>query len=51
MDALVPVDAAGTRPDWNRATAVLLVIDLTNARPGDSGRVQISAAALRRALP
>ena len=51
ISELVPADApTGPRPDFRGATSLLLVIDLTNAKPGASGWVRISDAALARAV-
>jgi hypothetical protein len=48
LESLVPVGAASARPDWQRAASILLVVDLTNARPGSSGRFEVAQAALSR---
>ena len=46
---LRPLDQqAGAAPNSARATSLLLVVDLTNARPGDSGSFRISGLAFRR---
>jgi len=43
VDRLVPAErTAGPRPDAARARSILFVVDLTNARPGDSGELTIS---------
>ena len=41
-------DGPERRPDANRATSLLLVADLTNARPGDSGTVHLRNVRLAR---
>ena len=41
-------DGPPNRPDAVRATSLLFVVDLTNARPGDRGVVSISDLALSR---
>jgi hypothetical protein len=41
-------DGPPTRPDAIRATSLLFVVDLTNARPGDRGSIRLSDLALAR---
>ena len=41
VEHLRRVDGPLQRPDIRRATSVLFVVDLTNARPGDSGTVTL----------
>ena len=41
VEHLRRVDGPPQRPDIRRATSVLFVVDLTNARPGDSGKVTL----------
>jgi hypothetical protein len=36
------------RPDPRRATSLLFVVDLINARPGDSGKVTLRDVSLAR---
>lgn len=38
---LVAADGSAQRPDVRRATSLLFVVDLTNARPGTGGRVTV----------
>jgi hypothetical protein len=45
------VDGPATRPDLHRATSLLFVIDLTNARPGDAGAIQFNEVRLSRSAP
>ena len=42
---------AGRSPDFQQASSLLFVIDLTNANPGTAGKIQISDIALGRPLP
>jgi hypothetical protein len=46
LDRLLPAEPAASRPDFTSASSVLFVVDLTNARPGQSGRFEISNLAL-----
>jgi hypothetical protein len=46
VDRLVPAEAASTRPDFRAASSLLFVVDLTNARPGQTGRFDIANLAL-----
>jgi hypothetical protein len=48
VEHLGRVDGPPQRPDIRRATSVLFVIDLTNARPGDSGKVTLRDIVLTR---
>jgi hypothetical protein len=41
VDRLRRTDGPPTRPPLQRATSLLFVVDLTNARPGDSGTLHI----------
>lgn len=52
LSDFVPADgASGASPDFQQATSLLFVIDLTNANPGTAGKIQISDIALGRPLP
>jgi hypothetical protein len=42
------VSGSTPRPPLNNATSILLVVDLTNARPGSAGEFTISGVALRQ---
>ena len=42
--ALRRIEGPVQRPELSRASSMLLVVDLTNARPGDSGRVTVLRA-------
>jgi hypothetical protein len=49
---LAPMDPRDSQmPGTERAQAVLLVVDLTNAVPGDTGRVRIQNASLVQSVP
>jgi hypothetical protein len=49
LEDLVPAERDGlARPDATRATSVLFVVDLTNARPGSGGEVAILDPRLTR---
>jgi hypothetical protein len=48
VDDLRRVDGPAQRPDIGRASSLLFVVDLTNARPGDAGRVTFRDVALTR---
>jgi hypothetical protein len=41
LDQLRRADGAAERPPAERATSLLFVVDLTNARPGDAGKFQL----------
>jgi hypothetical protein len=41
VEKLRPADGAAPRPDVRRATSLLFVVDLTNARPGDRGTIWV----------
>jgi hypothetical protein len=46
LDRLLPAEPTSARPDFRSATSLLFVIDLTNARPGQTGRFEIANLAL-----
>ena len=46
VDALRRADGPASRPDPRRATSLLVVVDLTNAKPGETGRVELKNARL-----
>ena len=49
VDRLRPLDRqTGEAPDFGGPTALLLVVDLTNARPGDSNAIQVGDVGLIR---
>jgi hypothetical protein len=48
LDTFRRADGPPQRPDVRRATSVLFVIDLTNARPGEAGEFTIRDVALTR---
>jgi hypothetical protein len=48
VDSLHRADGPLQRPATRRATSVLLVVDLTNARPGDSGTLTLRDVFLTR---
>lgn len=49
VDRMRPLDRqTGKAPDSGGPTALLLVVDLTNARPGDSNTIQVEDVALIR---
>ena len=51
LSELVPADRpASSRPDFRQATSLLLVIDLTNARPGTSGWLRVSDVSFARGV-
>jgi hypothetical protein len=41
-------DGPAQRPDVRRATSLLFVVDLTNARPGAAGEITLGNVALTR---
>jgi len=49
LASLVPVDDRSVAPPPSAASSILFVVDLTNARPGQSGRFEISEVALSKA--
>jgi hypothetical protein len=51
VSELVPADGPdASRPDFRQATSLLLVIDLTNARPGASGWVRVTDVSFARGV-
>ena len=48
VESLRRADGPPARPAVQRATSLLFVVDLTNAIPGDSGRIEIADVALVR---
>ena len=46
LDRLLPAEPASTSPDFSTVSSLLFVVDLTNARPGQSGRFEVSNLAL-----
>ncbi len=48
VDSLHRADGPPQRPAIRRATSLLFVIDLTNARPGDAGALTLTAVSLTR---
>ena len=48
VDSLRRADGPLQRPDVRRATSLLFVVDLTNARPGDAGELTIQNVILAR---
>ena len=47
IDEMRPAEGTAPRPDAGRATSLLFVVDLTNAKPGDSGTVRLRDVTLR----
>jgi hypothetical protein len=51
VSELVPADGpAASRPDFRQATSLLLVVDLTNARPGAAGWVRVTDVSFARGV-
>ena len=48
IDDMRPAEGVAPRPDVRRATSLLFVVDLTNAKPGDAGTVRVGDVALTR---
>ena len=48
LAGLRPADGPGTRPALDRATSLLLVVDLTNATPGSEGSFDVAGVRLIR---
>ena len=48
FDEVAPLGTGAGRPDPKRIHDILFVIDTTHAKPGSSGRIWVSSAALQR---
>lgn len=48
LASLRPADGVGTLPPVTEATSLLLVVDLTNARPGEQGSFAVATAGMGR---
>jgi hypothetical protein len=48
LEQLRRAEGAATRPTVERATSLLFVVDLTNARPGDSGTIEVGRVELTK---
>lgn len=49
LESLTPVGHQSSRPDFGDASSLLFVVDLTNARPGTTGRIEVSDIFFARA--
>jgi hypothetical protein len=48
IDEMRPAEGVASRPDVSRATSLLFVVDLTNAKPGDEGTLGLRNIALAK---
>jgi hypothetical protein len=49
LESLTPVGHRSSRPDFGEASSLLFVVDLTNARPGTTGTIEVSDISFARA--